>query len=41
MKKLLFILFAAAAFWALGLLPFHAADAAKLEIERIDNGGTV
>lgn len=30
MKKLLFILFAAAAFWALGLLPFRGTDAAKL-----------
>lgn len=30
MKKLMFILFAGAAFWAMGLLPFRAADAAKL-----------
>lgn len=30
MKKMLWILFAAASFWALGLLPFHATDAAKL-----------
>lgn len=30
MKKLLMILLAAAAFWALGLLPFRATDAAKL-----------
>ena len=30
MKKMLVILFAAASFWALGLLPFRATDAAKL-----------
>lgn len=30
MKKLFLLLFAAAAFWALGLLPFRATDAAKL-----------
>ena len=30
MKKMFVILFAAAAFWALGLLPFRATDAAKL-----------
>ena len=30
MKKLFFILMAGAAFWALGLLPFQATDAAKL-----------
>jgi hypothetical protein len=29
-KKLLLLLFAAAAFWALGLLPFRSTDAAKL-----------
>ena len=30
MKKLFFILMAGAAFWALGMLPFRASDAAKL-----------
>ena len=30
MKKLMFILFAGAAFWAMGLLPFRATDAARL-----------